>query len=168
MKQILLFLLPALFLITSSNLYSQELQSPSYNLDFVKAQYVDSTDPNEIILFFKYSTKEKKDFKLIASMKITYSIGENGEEITQILDESKNNHSIVVFGRDMKAKSPDLYSLIKNKVNFNDKQDFLIVVFYLRGLIYSYVDKMTFTYGLWEPSNTEKRFEKKYNINIDK
>jgi hypothetical protein len=137
----------------------------SYNLDFLKAKYTASENSNEIVLIFKYEPKPKKIYKPIISMKITYSIGASETETTEILNESK--HSVVIYGNDINQKNPTLYSLIKEKIDLNQKQDFGIFVFHLRDISKEYVDKMKFTYGLWEPKKERIRIEKQYEISID-
>jgi hypothetical protein len=139
----------------------------SYNLDFVKGQYIDSTNPKEILLMLKHSTKSNRDEKLIISGKLTYSLG-NGAEKTEILGRSDNRHSIEIFGKDIELKEPYLFKLIKDSVDFTNKNDFKLIVFHLRNLSDKYVDKMTFTYGLWEPTNQDVRIETKYEIKIDR
>ena len=158
-----------LSLIGFNNLFCQEEYKPSYDLEFIKAQYIDSSEPTEIVLFFHYSTKKKEDFKLIASTKFSFKIGEEGEDRTIIIGETKEHHSLEIYGSDMKEKSTQLYDIIKDNVDFNDKQEFLILAFILRGVTDEYKSNMTFTYGLWElPNNEKKRIERKYEISIDK
>ncbi len=167
------FSLGLLFVLLSVQDTGAQVEMPtkaSYELKFLKAKY---SDDGDIILLFHYSTEKESDFKLIISGKLTYCIGEECLERTAILGESGNHHSIHVFGEDMKSKDELLYNLIKDSVDFSSKKPFSIIVFYLRDIIYQYVDRMTFTYGLWEPivlqdPKKKIRFEKRYFISIER
>jgi hypothetical protein len=142
-------------------------REPSYNLEFVKGQYIDSTNPKEILVILKHSTKSNREEKLIISGKLTYSLG-NGPEKIEILGKNDNLHSIEIYGKDIELKEPYLFSLIKDSIDFKNKNDFKLIVFHLRNLSDKYVEKMAFTYGLWEPMNQEVRIETKFAIKIDK
>ncbi|KQS89402.1 hypothetical protein [Chryseobacterium sp. Leaf394] len=156
-----------LFTVIATSLFGQEkIKESSYNFDLLSAKYVNIEGKNEVILIFKYEPKEGKVFKPIFSMKITYSIGESNLEKTETLN--KSNHSIEFFGNDIDQKNAEIYSLIKDKINLQQNKEFGIVVFSLRNITKDYKEKMKFTYGLWEPEDESIRFEKQYNIKIEK
>lgn len=165
MKYLSKFLLGIFILLLGFSFAQKNITEQSYDLDFLKAKYIESGNSNEILLIFKYQPKKEKEFKPIVSMKMTYSIGDSGMERTEILD--KSNHSIVAYGNDINQKNAEIYNLIKEKIDLNQKQEFGIFVFHLRNLTQEYVENMTFTYGLWEPENENIRIEKKYEIPID-
>jgi hypothetical protein len=162
--KVILYLFLLLFTITAS----AQIATPSYTLIPLKAKYIDSTNPKEIILIFKHATKSNQQEKLIISGKLTYSLG-NGNEKTETLGQRTNaHHTIAIFGKDINEKNQDIYNLIADKVDLTAPGDFRFLVFYLRNLTDKYVDKMTFTYGLWEPADENVRLETKYEIKIDK
>lgn len=144
----------------------KKINEQSYNLDFLSAQYIGAENENEILLIFKYEPKNKKEFKPIFSMKISYSIGDSDVEKTEIIE--KSNHTIAFYGNDIDQQNPDIYKTIKQKIDLNQKEEFGIVVFQLRNITQNYIDKMKFTYGLWEPENESIRIEKSYSIDIGK
>ncbi len=166
-NKIKIILLPLFLILISSFAFGQKnITEQSYNLDILSAKYIETNGNNEVLLIFKYEPKKKKEFKPIFSMKITYSIGNSQDEKTEILE--KSNHSIVFYGNDIDTKNPEIFNLIKDKINLEQKQKFGIVVFHLRNLTTEYFDKIKFTYGLWEPENEKIRIEKTYKIEISK
>lgn len=152
-------------LFFSTFLYAQNTESQSYDLDFLAAKYVDSLKPKQIILIFKYQPKPGKKFEPVISMRITYKLGDENKEKTEIFDKN-GKFSIVAYDKKIKDKAPQLYKLIKDKMNIDQEEEYGIIVFYLNGITKKYVDKMTFKYGLWEPDNIERRIEKDYDIAI--
>lgn len=163
----LLFLSIVLVLISNFSFgQKKKITEQSYYLDFLTAKYSETNNKNEILLVFRYQPKKKKEFKPIFSSKIAYKIGDSKIEKTEIIE--KSNHSIAFYGNDIDKKAPDVYKLISNKVDLNQKEKFGIVVFYLRNITQVYIEKMKFTYGLWEPKNENIRIEKTYDIEIQK
>lgn len=152
--------------ISTFSFGQKTINEQSYTLDFLSAKYIGVENNNEIILVFKYEPKKGKVFKPIISMKITYDIGNSESEKTEIMEES--NHSIVFYGNDIDKKNPEIYGVIKEKIDIKQKKKFGIVVFHLRNITQDYIDKMKFTYGLWEPENENIRIERLYNIEIEK
>lgn len=157
-----------LFLLLLNNNANSQVNEPSYILTPLKAKYVDSTNPKEIVLVFKHYSKSGQIEKLIISGKLTYSLGDNGKEKTEILGQGPNKHTVTVYGKDVEVKSKYIYDLIKDNPNFSADDNVRFIVFTLRNLADKYVDKMTFTYGLWEPLDESKRIETRYEINIDR
>jgi hypothetical protein len=139
-------------------------QEASYILEPVKGLYFDTTDRKEIVLVFKRSTKSGNEEKLIISGRLTYALEDNMEK-TEVLGRN-NHHSITIYGDDFPTKNPELYNLIKDSLSVKDKKKLTLLVFYLRGITDNYINRMTFTYGLWEPSNEDVRIETKYHFNL--
>ncbi len=144
-----------------TSIYSQDIKEASYNLEFLKAKEIS----DEMFLMFKYSTQKPKDFKLIISERFFYKFSNEEEYVSGSL--RKDGNSMVVFGKDMESKDSKLYNLIKDLVDFKSENEFLIIVFKLNNISKKDFDKMVFKYGLWEPSNTNIRFEKEYYISIN-
>lgn len=143
-----------------------QIQEASYILKPVKALYLDSTKSKEIILVFKHSTKSGNDEKFIVSGRFAYSLGDSAE-ITEVLGRN-NHHSITIHGEKIPERDPALYNLIKDSLNVSPGENLKLLVFYLRGVTDVYIPTMTFTYGLWEPSDENVRIETKYRINVVK
>ena len=153
-----------LFLIFVYQIKAQEITEASYKLEFLKATFEEKNESNETIIYLKYTPK--KDNKTLISGRFTYSLGENGIEKTEVLEKSK--HRIIVHGQNSKEEKSKIYKLFKNTLDFDSTEEFFIIEFRLRNITEKYLDKMTFTYGFWEPSNEDFRFEKKFNIEIEK
>ena len=153
-----------LFLIFVYQIKAQEITEASYKLEFLKATFEEKNESNETIIYLKYTPK--KDNKTLISGRFTYSLGENGIEKTEVLKKSK--HKIIVHGQNSKEEKSKIYKLFKNTLDFDSTEEFFIIEFRLRNITEKYLDKMTFTYGFWEPSNEDFRFEKKFNIEIEK
>ena len=165
MKLITKTLISCLVFALASNPSTAQITGASYTLTPLKAKYIDSANPKEIILVFKYATKSKQKEKLIISGKMTYSLA-GGMEKTEVLGRN-NHHTITIFGKDINAKDPAIYNLIADKVDPSDASEFSFLVFYLRGITGKYIDKITFTYGLWEPADENVRIETKYEMNVE-
>jgi hypothetical protein len=163
-RKVSLFLGVINFLISFSFTASAQSES-TYELNFLRAKIIDTTDLKDILILFQVTTKKKKDFPPILSMKLTYSLDNNAEKTVDIL--KTNNIQISVFGNDVNEKDKFVYELIKNKIDIDDKNDFLILAFLLKSVTNESVDKMSFTYGLWEKNNQKVRVEKKYEFEID-
>jgi len=157
-----------LLLLLLNNNAASQVNDPSYILTPLKAKYADSTNPKEIVLVFKHYSKSGQIEKLIISGKLTYSLGDNSQEKTEILGQGTNKHTVAIFGKDVMVKSNYVYDLIKDNPKFSTDDNVRFIVFTLRNLTDKYVDKMTFTYGLWEPLDESKRIETKYEIPIDR
>jgi len=163
MKNLHLALMLIIFICSTKPAFSQNPKGATYDLEFIQAEFTKERKQTEIILYFKYA-KEKDDMTLMSS-KITYNIGNKKKDVSEILD--KSNHTIVVYGtNDIEQKNPDIYELLKEKIDFDTEKELFIFAFKLRNITKKYIDKMTFKYGLWEPSNPEIRFETEYDINI--
>ena len=156
-----------LLLLFSHNAFSQ-IKQPSYTLTLLKAKYLDSTNPKQIVLVFKHISRSKQIEKLIISGKLTYNLGNDSQEKTEILGQGRNKHLVTIFGNDVEFKSKYIFDLIKDNSNFSTDDNVRFIVFTLRDLTDKYVDKMTFTYGLWEPLDESIRIETKYEITIDR
>jgi hypothetical protein len=169
MKSILKALVCSVCVLFLFNHYAVgQVNEPSYVLTPLKAKYVDSTNPHEIILVFKHYSKSREIEKLIISGKLTYSLGDNGKETTDILGKSTNQHAVTVFGTDMMQKGKHIYDLVKDSPEYTTEGNVRFIVFTLRNLTDKYIDKMTFTYGLWEPLDQRVRFETKYQLQVEK
>jgi len=153
-----------LFLLFVCQIKAQEITEASYKLEFLKATFKEKNESNEIIIYLKYTPK--KDNKTLISGRITYSLGENGIEKTEVLEKSK--HGIIIHGQNIKEEKSKVYKLFKNTLDFDSTEEFFIIEFRLINITEKYIEKMTFTYGLWEPSNEKLRFEKKFNIEIER
>lgn len=164
MRKALIVLVNLLIFNFTCHSQEQELTEASYKLEFLRADYNESKKSNEIVLYFKYIPK--KGNKTLISGRLTYSLGEDGIEKTEILEKSK--HGITVYGNDIGYKKSSAYKLLKDIVDFNSEEEFFILEFRLRNITEKYVEKMTFTYGLWEPSDSSIRFEKKFFIDVQK
>jgi hypothetical protein len=165
MKTIIYCLL--MLLLTNLTATSQ-VKEASYTMIPLKAKFVDSTDPKEVILVFKHVAKSKKREPLIVSGKLTFSLGGRRQEKTEILGQGLNNHTITVLDNKIAERSAFIYNLIKDHPEFSLDENINYMVFTLRNITDKYVDKMTFTYGLWEPADQDARFETKYRLQIDK
>ncbi len=161
MKNIIILFLVLLF--STENLYSQNIESTSYNLEFVGAKYIDDKKPPQIILVLKYEPKDGKEFKPIISAKITYQFDNKGIK-TEILENPK--HSLTFTDRGVNQKNPEIYEWIKDKIDINQEKEFGLLIFYLNGITKKYVQNMSFTYGLWEPDNLDLRIEKKFEFQV--
>lgn len=145
-----------------------QLKEASYTLVPLKAKYIDSTDPKQIIIVFKRVTRSGKYEKLIVGGKMTYSLGADPKEKTDIQGQSANQHTISVYGKTMPEKSEFIYNLVKDHPELVLDDNTTYLVFTLRNITDKYIDKMTFTYGLWEPEDQDTRFETKYQLQVDK
>jgi len=152
------------FIVFVSQIKAQEITEASYKLEFLKATYEEKNESNEIIVYLKYTPK--KDNKTLISGRFTYSLGENGIEKTEVLESSK--HGIIIHGQNIKEEKSKVYKLFKNTLDFDSTEEFFLIEFRLRDITEKYIEKMTFTYGLWEPSNEKLRFEKKFNFVVEK
>lgn len=162
MFKIKILLLSFIFI---AQLKAQDIESPSYDLDFLAAKYIDTLRTKQIVLLFKYQPKPDKEFKPIISFKLSYKIGDKKER-TELFGESK--HSITFYDRKIKFKNPELYQLISDKMDPEQKEEYGIIVIYLNDLTNKYVSEMDFKYGLWEPEDQNIRYEKNYHIEISK
>lgn len=74
---------------------------------------------------------------------------------------------MVVFDRGIEEKSKLGYSLVKDKVDLNDKADFMLLAFFFKDLTRKPITDMAVTYGLWEKRNIEVRVEKEYKFHVE-
>src|SRR5215203_5910344 len=108
--------IPFFFLLLSmlfNKSASGQIKEPSYNLTLIKAKYIDSTSPKEIVLVFKHTSKSGQIEKFIISGKLTYSFNNNTTEKTDILGQGSNQHTITIFDKDIESKNRYVYDLIK-------------------------------------------------------
>jgi hypothetical protein len=164
MKKLMLALIVLMFIFPFTYTYSQEIEGPTYNLEFIKANYTQKRKKNKIVLYFKYEKKE--DEMALISTKLTYNIGDGKGDVVEILEESK--HSIIVNGTEnIKEDNVMLFLELGYLIDFDTEKELYIFEFHLRNITKKYIDKMTFKYGLYEPSNPEIRIETEYEIEID-
>jgi len=161
----LIFVSLSFFLLINKT--EAQIKEPSYILTLMKAKYLDSTNPKQIMLVFKHQSKSRTIERLIISGKLTFSFGK-GSEKTEILGQGENHHQIEVFGNDIEVKDKYIFNLVKANPSFSTEDDVRYLVFRLQNLTDKYINNMTFTYGLWEPVDSKTRIETKYQISIDK
>ena len=114
-------LLITIFILFSGSLFAhREISEQSYNLDFLAAKFIDTAKSNETILVFKYQPKFNKEYKLILSMRIRYSIGDSDSSNIRLLGNQEN--TIAIYGRDVDQENPQLYSMIKDKIVLDQKE----------------------------------------------
>ena len=170
MKNLKLTLIVLMFIYPFTYIYSQNTQEPTYDIEFIQAEFKKKRRKTEIILFFKYEKEE--DELALMSTKLTYNLNDGNGDVIEILEESK--HSIIVHGTiNIKEKNPLLYLRLRNKVDFDIDNELFILEFRLKNITKKYIDKMTFKYGLWEPSKVDPesrpdvRIETEYQIEIE-
>lgn len=142
-------------------------QSPaSYKLEFLKAKMIEAVGEKQVLVLFKVSAANKKDFPPILSAKVTYSLGDRGKERTVAMNKS-NTARVVVFDRSIRQKSPLVYSYVKDKLDVTSKENFIVLAFYIKTEPEDEYNKMTFTYGLWEKRNPKQRTEQKFEFALE-
>ncbi|UOQ99601.1 hypothetical protein MUN81_08930 [Hymenobacter sp. 5317J-9] len=139
--------------------------APSYNMRFVTANVIDTVDGKDVIVFFHVSAAKAKDFPPVVSMRVMYSV--DGSEVTKASIGRTDNVSIIAFDRGIEGKSKLGYSLVKDKVDLNDKADFMLLAIFFKDLTRKPISDMAITYGLWEKRNTEVRVEKEYKFHVE-
>ncbi len=158
-------ILTILFLTTfHSFIYAQD--KTAHDIKLLKAKIIDSTDKKDVIVLFHVSAKDPKDFPPVVSMRLTYSINDEQEKTRNEIRNDKNIQ-IIIYGNDIEQKNKRIYDLIKNQIDTNSKGGFWILAFVLRDVSSEKVKKMTFTYGLWEKRNQDKRVEIKYAFDVE-
>jgi hypothetical protein len=144
--------------------------TPSYNLEFVRAKYVDQKRWKDILVFFRISAKEKrkKDFPPVISMRVRYSLNDNSKVDTVDILNNDKKVNLYVLDKSVKYKSQFVYNLLSSKTDMETDNNFIILEFYLGDISDEIVKKMSFTYGLWEKNNLEVRHEKTFDFPVEK
>lgn len=145
--------------------YTTGQTKPTYELRFLNAKFIDTSEDKDVLVLFQVLPIEEKDFPPVLSMKLTYSVGENGVEKTVDIMKSQNKVRISVFGPDIDKKHPDIYTLAKEKLD-TSKLPYLVLAIYIDDVASQMFDKMTVTYGLWEKNDLNVRVEKKFPFSI--
>jgi len=143
--------------------YAQE--SSTYKMKFVRACQ-DSSDKGNYIMAVFSVLPTIKDFKLILSMKVTYALGHEKENV-RVLKQNEDNIKIVIYGNSVKEKNTLIYDFIKDSVQLEAQEDLRLIVLYFGNVTKEKVDEMSITYGLWESDNPDVRHENKYDFKVE-
>jgi hypothetical protein len=140
-------------------------ESSTYKMKFVRACQ-DSSDKGNYIMAVFSVLPTIKDFKLILSMRVTYALGHEKENVT-VLKENEDNIKIHIYGTTVKEKNPLVYDFIKDSVQLETEEDLRLIVLYFHNVTKEKVDEMSITYGLWESDNPDVRHENKYDFKVE-
>ena len=145
---------------------------PTYTMKPLVAKIIDTTaEMKSILVLFQVTTKEEKDFPPVLSMRLNYTLyidSDHNEIITTILGKKESKVRIIIYGKSIKDNDKYVYNLIKDKIDTAYKRDYWILGFSFKNASKDIVQKMDFTYGLWEKNNTEMRVEKKYEFEVER
>ena len=165
MKTRFLILLGGFFaILLTQGLYGQN--SPTYELNFVKAKFTSTKGKKDVVAVFQILPKDDKNFPPILSMGLTYSIGEDGPEKRIDIMKSENQARITIHDHNIKQRDSALYDFIKDNLLENDDR-YLILAIYLDNISKKDFNKMTITYGLWEKNNPSVREEKRFEFTVE-
>ena len=165
MKTKVLLLVGGFFLFSlTQSLYGQN--SPTYELNFVKAKFTNTKGKKDVVVILQVLPKDDKNFPPVLSMGLTYSIGENEPEKRIDILKSEGQARITIHGEGIKQQDPALYEFIKDNLLENDDR-YLILAIYLDDVSKKNFNKMTMTYGLWEKNDLSVRVEKKFEFTVE-
>ena len=102
------------------------------------------------------------------SGKLSYTLGADTTTKIEYLGQGPNRHTIAVADKNIGQRMTSIYDLIKDNPGFSLDSNVRYIIVTLRNITDKYVDRMTFTYGLWEPADDNIRFETKHQIAVEK
>ena len=140
-------------------------QKSSYTMEFVRA-WTSSTQKNQITTIFKV-TPTIDNFKLILSMRVTYSLGQ-GNKVVNVRNSKEDNIRFNIYGNDVREKNGIIYELIKDHTQWNDSLTIYFIVIDFYDMTKENIDSMSITYGLWESYDPNIRNETKYDFMVEK
>ena len=159
----ILFLISLFSIIATS---SSAQTSPTYDLNFLRAKFMSKKHSRDVLAVFQVISKDDNNFPPVLSMKLTYSVGTDGEEQSFDIQRSNARIRITILGKNIEEKDSNIYNFIKDMLVKTDRK-YLILAFYVDGVSKSEFDQMTMTYGLWEKNNMDLRIEKKFQFTVE-
>lgn len=167
-KFIILFLTVAFFSCSPqiSNLETPK-ESPSYDMEFVRAARVTGSSKNNLSVVFLVTPKNEDTFPPIVSMKLRYIIDGKEEYINIGKQEGEGRVQIGLYGKDVKDENPKIHAMIKDKIQLDDYEDMILLAFEFTDKIEMDVKEMGIIYGFWEMKNQDLRIEKRYDFQIE-
>ena len=161
-----------LFLIITVNLvvknsFGQDKFPEKFNLYYLASDYTDDSNKKSVIVILAVTPIKSKDFPPVLSMKFTYKINNDGSWTTIDLQKQIDKKvSLLILGSSVKEKSPEIYELIKNKIDLISVPDIMLLAFKLDSVSEDDINNLAIKYGLWEKRNQNIRVEKTFNFNI--
>ncbi len=74
---------------------------------------------------------------------------------------------LIIYGKTVVDKNPEVYALIKDKIDFDKYQNVQLIALVFRQISTTEISSMDFKYGLWEKRGNQ-RVEKEFKVAIEK
>ena len=152
-------------LFSSSN--SLLAQDPfSFDVKFLRAKFTDTTQNKDLIAVFILSTSDSSNFPPIVNIPPKFSIlfSDHEEKIQltpEILSVSFDDDKIIL-------KNMPVYEIIRDKVNLNVKHPIMIISYRMKDISTKDFNKIAMSISFSEKKDKSKRYEKRFEVPVDK
>lgn len=138
----------------------------SFDISFVRAKFTDTTDKKDLVAIFLLSTPDTANFPPIINMPPKFSIlfPDREEKIflsPEILSLSIDDDRVVL-------KNIITYELVKDRINLNAKNPIMILTYTIRDISKEDFDKIALSISFSEKYNNLLRYEKRFEIKVEK
>lgn len=145
---------------------SKANESTTYDIEFVRAARINGNPNNNLSVVFLVTPKYEDAFPAIVSMKLRYILDGKENYVNLGNQEGRGMIQTVLYGNDVKEKDAKIYSIVKDKIQFDQHENMLLLVFEFNDKIDMDEKEMGIIYGLWE-KNQKDRFEKRFDFKIE-
>ncbi len=161
--------LPVIVLLVLNLLFLQNAvfsqYQPSFTVRFLKARFTDTTSKKEVMLIFHVSVADTANYPPQINYPPKCSIYVNGQP--QIVPIGPGSVKLALYDDRIMIKNVQVYDLIKNKINLQDKNKMIIMVFSVPISNPEPFKKLAFTFSLSEKRNAKLRWEKQFDCDVE-
>ncbi len=138
----------------------------TFTVSLLKAKFIDTTASKDVMLIFQVLITDTANYPPRINYPPKCSILIN--EVQQTVPMTPESVSLALDDDRIIIKNVRVYDLIKDKVNLQDKNKMIFMTFTLNNLSYEHFNKMWFTFSLSEKRNKSLRWEKTFELNLEK
>ncbi|MCU0360917.1 MAG: hypothetical protein MUF75_09405 [Bacteroidia bacterium] len=162
-RAIVIFLMLLLACVMPEKLFCQ--YQNTFTVRFLKAKLTQSSPSKKAVLVFHISVADTANYPPRFHLPPKCSIIVNG--LAQIVPMSQESFSLSLYDDRIIIQNVQVYDMIRDKIDLQDKNKMIIMVFTLDLTGTASFKKMMFTFALSEKRNAKQRWKKKFEFDLE-
>jgi hypothetical protein len=137
----------------------------TFTVRFLKAKLTQSTPSKKAMLVFHISIADTANYPPRFNLPPKCSIFVDGS--AQVVPMSQESFSLSLYDDRIIIQNVQVYDMIKDKIDLQDKNKMIVMVYTLDLSGTASFKKMMFTFSLSEKRNVKQRWEKQFEFDIE-